>query len=98
MIVRIVKMQVNESNKVLFKQTLKDYQPLLKKQKGCMQIDMLNDKKIKDIYYSYTIWDNEENLKKYKNSDFYKELSSKVLPLCEKEPQAWTVDEAFEKP
>lgn len=91
-------MQVSSPNKALFKQTLKDYQKALKEQKGCMHLDMFSDKKEKDIFYSYTIWDNDTNLKKYRKSALYKELSGKILPLCDKEPKAWTVDEAFEKP
>lgn len=95
MILRVVKMKV-ESKKIeafeLFMNNLHDEKLKLS---GCLHFDFFHEKENNNIYYAYTIWENEKYFKQYKKSDLFKEVVTTLKSLCIEEPKAWTIENVF---
>lgn len=95
MILRVVKMKV-ESKKIeafeLFMNNLHDEKLKIP---GCLHFDFFHEKRNINVYYTYTIWENEKYFKQYKKLDLFKEVVSTLKSLCLEEPQAWTIENVF---
>jgi quinol monooxygenase YgiN len=95
MITRIIKFKIDPVNTDDFKQFIalirKDFSSI----KGCKNIEILNDKEDKDVYFMYTIWETESMLNKYRKSELNKTLWTNLNQWSVKEPQAWTVENVF---
>lgn len=90
-------MHIKTKDIVKFRDTFTNYQSQIKDFKGCMQHDIFCDKEKEEIYYSYTIWDSEKNLNKYRKSTLLKEINTNIIQYCSKDPQAWTIDKEIEQ-
>lgn len=98
MILRIVKMELKETNIDLFHLFMKNLKDEKLKLEGCLHYDYFCDKQNEHIYFSYTIWVTDRHLKKYKKTELFKEVTRTVRNLCKKEPIAWTVENVFNSP
>jgi quinol monooxygenase YgiN len=65
------------------------------KMEGCVHHDFFSDKQYVNVYYSYTIWESQTYLKKYKKNPLFKEVTKTLTSLCLAEPHAWTVENVF---
>ncbi len=65
---------------------------------GCMHNDIFRDKNKDNVFYSYTIWNSEEDIEKYLNSQYYKEIWNDLWDYFKIEPQAWKIDNIFDYP
>lgn len=95
MILRVVKLKV-ESKKIeafnLFMNNLHDEKLKLP---GCLHFDYFHEKKNLNVYYIYTIWENEKFFRQYKKSELFKEVATTLKCFCSEEPQAWTIENVF---
>lgn len=67
---------------------------------GCTHLELHRDYTRKNIFATYSIWDSEEALNNYRDSDLFKEVWSKTKALFEKEPVAFSsrlVEEVSER-
>ena len=92
MFVRIVKM-------TFFKEKTDEFQTRFHKIKdkiisfeGCQFLELYCDKNDPRIFFTYSHWRSEEDLNKYRNSDFFKEVWSTTKKNFTKKPEAWSVD------
>lgn len=98
MILRIVKMELNEPKIELFQLFMNNLKEEKLKQEGCLHYDYFCEKENELIYFSYTIWMSEKFLKKFKKTELFKEVTRTMRTLCVKEPIAWTVENVFNSP
>jgi len=98
MILRVVKMELIETKIGLFERFMSNLKDEKLRQEGCLHHDIFCDKDNNSIYFSYTIWNNEKSLKKYKKSELFKVVSQTIRSFCVKEPLAWTVENVFNSP
>ena len=92
MFVRIVKMSFDESKIEEFLTNFHQNKDEIRNFKGCQFLELYRDKKNKNIFFSYSYWNTEEDLDNYRNSDFFKSVWSKTKVLFNDIPQAWSVD------
>ena len=92
MFVRIVKMSFDESEIEEFLTNFQQNKDEIRNFKGCQFLELYRDKKNKNIFFSYSYWNTEEDLDNYRNSDFFKSVWSKTKVLFNDIPQAWSVD------
>jgi len=92
MILRIVKMEVDPHKIEIFNMFMNNLTDEKSRLEGCVHHDFFCDKKFINVYYSYTIWENVLNLKKYKKTPLFKEVVKTLKSLCMNEPYAWTVE------
>ena len=97
MILRIVKMEVDPQKLEIFNHFMKNLNEEKVKLEGCVHHDHFPEKKFVNVYYSYTIWENVNYLKKYKKSPLFKEVVKTLKSLCMTEPYAWTVENIIEQ-
>ena len=90
MIVRIVKL-------TLFPHKTKDFLALFNRYKtdiaafpGCLQLQGLQDIKNTNVFFTYSHWDNEESLNKYRNSELFNEVWPQAREWFEEKPEAWS--------
>ena len=92
MFVRIVKM-------TFFKEKTDEFQTRFHKIKdkiisfeGCLFLELYRDKNDPRIFFTYSHWRSEEDLNKYRNSDFFKEVWSNTKKMFVENPEAWSLD------
>lgn len=97
MILRVVKMNVDEEKRDAFELFMKNLREEKLKLAGCLHFDYFHEKNNKNIFYSYTIWESEKYLKQYKKTDLFIEVVSTLKKLCTEEPKAWTIENVFKE-
>ncbi|MCP5054730.1 MAG: antibiotic biosynthesis monooxygenase [bacterium] len=90
MIIRIVKMTFHEDNVEDFKSFTTAIRPKILAQKGCRRLDILQDVQARNIFFTYSHWDSEEDLDRYRNSDFFNNVWPKAKQWFSKKPKAWS--------
>ena len=60
---------------------------------GCHYLELLREKKEGNIFFTYSKWDNEESLNKYRHSKLFADTWAQTKILFADKPEAWSVDE-----
>ena len=60
---------------------------------GCHSVELLRDINTQNIFFTYSIWDSESYLNKYRESNTFKDIWSKTKPLFSSKAKAWSVEE-----
>lgn len=64
---------------------------LIRHFEGCERLELLRDVKETNVFFTYSWWQSEEHLNKYRFSPLFKEVWSKTkIKFCDK-PQAWSL-------
>ena len=92
MIVRIVKMTFMEARSDDFKAFVTAVRPKIRNFKGCLHLEILQDLRHRNIFFSYSHWETEADLENYRQSDFFKETWSKATQWFKEKPRAWSTE------
>lgn len=57
---------------------------------GVRYLELLNDVKHANVFFTYSIWDNEEALEAYRNSELFRNTWSETKKLFSAAPEAWS--------
>ncbi|MFL2569443.1 MAG: putative quinol monooxygenase [Flavobacteriales bacterium] len=93
MIKRIVKMEFEPENVSAFVNIFKTNKDKITTFNGCHSVELLRDINAQNIFFTYSIWDSESSLNKYRESNTFKEIWSKTKPLFSNKAKAWSVEE-----
>ena len=91
MITRIVKMIFVPEKVNAFLEVFNDSKDKIKNFEGCTNLELLNDIQNKNTYFTYSQWQSEEHLNKYRDSQLFKDTWSKTKVLFSEKPEAWSV-------
>ncbi|MBL7737736.1 MAG: antibiotic biosynthesis monooxygenase [Chitinophagaceae bacterium] len=91
-IVRIVKMVFREEDVETFQQLFAERKDRIRHFPGCRHLELWQDDKQKNIFFTYSNWDGEEWLDHYRFSEFFKETWSLTKALFADKPEAWTLN------
>ena len=92
MIIRMVKMTIEDSRCEDFKDFTDSIADTIRGFEGCTHLKILQEINRHNIYFSYSIWETEEDLNNYRNSEFFKKTWSKAKELFCAPPEAWSFD------
>lgn len=92
MINRIVKLTFKENHIPEFKKLFEDNWREIKNQKGCFDVKLLQDKNNPTIFFTYSLWDSNESIENYKNSELFKYIWPKTKALFGDKPEAWSTE------
>lgn len=92
MIIRIVKMTFIEEKVSLFQSLFDQHKELIRAFEGVQKLELLRDKHQTNIYFTYSVWENEAQLELYRNSDLFKMVWGQTKALFKDKAQAWSVD------
>ncbi|MCX6351283.1 MAG: antibiotic biosynthesis monooxygenase [Bacteroidetes bacterium] len=91
--IRIVKMHFYQGNAEKFIQLFEEVYPAISSCQGCKHLRLLRDKKNTNIFFTYSIWESEENLNAYRNSDLFATTWEKTKAMFAEKAEAWSVEE-----
>lgn len=59
---------------------------------GCSHLELLRDKNNSTTFFTYSYWQNETYLDKYRQSDFFRNIWSTVKLKFDDKPMAWSLE------
>lgn len=92
MFTRIVKMEFEAENVATFLSNFEEVKSKIRSFSGCLFLELYSDKKDKNIYFTYSRWENESDLETYRNSELFKGVWATTKPMFRSKAQAWSVD------
>ncbi|MBL4653378.1 MAG: antibiotic biosynthesis monooxygenase [Flavobacteriales bacterium] len=90
--IRIVKLTFRTDKVDEFLAIFEESKEKIRAQSGCNRLELLNDIKNSNIFFTYSYWDNPESLEIYRNSDLFKAVWAKTKVLFDAKPEAWSVE------
>jgi len=66
---------------------------LIRNMPGCTHLELLNDINSPSIFFTYSYWNSENDLNKYRDSDLFKTVWSQTKILFDAKPEAWSVEQ-----
>ncbi len=92
MIVRIVKMTIQEEKIGMFKEFVNSIRDTIRGFSGCEHLDILQDIHKRNVFFSYSLWGSEEDLHNYRNSDFFRQTWAAATRWFAATAQAWSLE------
>mgnify|MGYP001596073546 FL=1 len=96
MIIRIVKLSFHAEHISAFKTIFEESKQKILAQKGCHRVEMLQDVNEKNIFFTYSWWDSEDDLNKYRQSELFEGVWNKTKILFNDKPKAWSTEKINE--
>lgn len=59
--------------------------------RGCQRLELYRDLERRNIFFTYSYWDDENALERYRHSELFREVWSETKKLFSDAPQAWSV-------
>lgn len=91
MIKRIVKMSFKESKIDAFMANFEANKQHIKDFPGCQHVELLQDLEQPTIFFTFSIWNNPEDLDNYRRSPLFKGIWAKTKPMFNDRPMAWSL-------
>ncbi|NOZ36156.1 MAG: nucleoside triphosphate pyrophosphohydrolase [Chlorobi bacterium] len=92
MINRIVKMTFRKEHIEDFIRFTAEIQETIKSHEGCLHLNILQDKKYPEIFFTYSCWNSEKDLENYRKSEFFNTIWSRTKKWFSDKPQAWSTE------
>lgn len=89
--IRIVKMEFEPEKVDEFLKYFDTIKEKVRAQEGCHHLELLQDINTPHVLFTYSIWDDESYLNKYRNTSFFKEVWTNTKKHFNAKPGAWSV-------
>ena len=76
-----------------FKNVYRENWTAIKSFNGCRHVELLQANESRNLFFTYSIWESEEHLNAYRESELFKKIWGGTKVLFNDRPQAWSVDE-----
>ncbi len=93
MIVRIVKLTLIREKIRQFYDNYESVEPAIRSFDGCRHAELLKHVKNDGVVFTYSLWESEEQLEKYRKSELFKSTWARVKPLFASKAEAWTLEQ-----
>ena len=91
MIKRIVKLTFQEEKTADFIQIFEESKEKIRAMQGCQHVEMLRSIAPTNVFFTFSIWDSEEDLNNYRHSELFTATWAKTKALFSEKAEAWTV-------
>lgn len=88
-------MVFKEENITTFQQLFAERKHRIRHFEGCHHLELWQDDKQKNIFFTYSIWESEAHLDHYRFSEFFKETWTMTRALFADKPEAWTLHQLY---
>jgi heme-degrading monooxygenase HmoA len=92
MIVRIVKLSFHQENISAFLENFEQMKVHIRNAPGNRLLELYQDKNNKNIFFTYSYWETEQDLENYRQSALFDEVWTFTKKLFNNKPEAWSVD------
>jgi len=96
MVTRIVKLTFSEDKIDTFMAFFDTIDTQVSRFNGCNGMRLLRDIHHPEVVFTYSYWNSEEALNKYRDSDLFGTVWPTIKPWFGAKPEAWTVSTYFE--
>jgi len=76
-----------------FKTIFENSRHLIKGFEGCDHVELLQDKLHSNVFFTFSLWQSEEHLNAYRDSEVFAKVWSATKILFNDKPQAWSLTE-----
>ena len=90
MINRIVRMSFQPEKVDEFLKVFDASKKMISNFNGCSSLKLLQDEHQKNVYFTFSIWENEGCINTYRNSELFNNTWSKTKILFNEKPLAWS--------
>ena len=94
MIRRIVKMTFAPDKIEEFKEIFKNSKEKIRGRAGCHHLELWQDAKYPNIFFTYSHWESEDFLNAYRHSALFKGVWKDTKALFAARPEAWSLEVA----
>jgi len=98
MFVRIVKMSFHEENIPKFLENFDSIKEKIRGAEGNRFLELYQDKNNPCIFFTYSFWETEDDLEKYRQSALFDDVWTFTKKLFNEKPEAWSVDKLVSLP
>ena len=92
MFVRIVKMHFKSDQVAQFLDNFHTNKEKIRNFDGCLFLELYRDKNQPEIFFTYSYWETEAHLERYRKSDLFKSVWKKTKVLFQMPAEAWSLD------
>ncbi|MFD2098827.1 putative quinol monooxygenase [Flagellimonas iocasae] len=92
MLIRIVKLTFKPENIPSFERIFKESKNGILAFEGCNMVELYQDPKNPCVFFTYSFWEKESDLERYRASDFFKDVWGTTKQLFSEKPEAWSVN------
>jgi heme-degrading monooxygenase HmoA len=92
MLVRIVKLTFQEDKITDFLNNFNEIKYQIRNFEGNKFLELYQDKQDARVFFTYSYWENELALEKYRKSALFNEVWSYTKTLFAEKPEAWSVN------
>ena len=97
MLKRIVKLSIQRNKRTQFIDLFHENQHLISSFDGCISVELVQDINANNIFFTYSLWENENALNKYRNSTLFKGIWSETKTFFCDKPEAWSLQSITKK-
>lgn len=98
MLVRIVKMSFEPEHIDAFLDNFHSVKNDIRNFEGCSYLELYRDQNHRNIFFTYSYWDDQTFLENYRTSELFKKVWLQTKPMFNDKPQAWSVDKIVSLP
>ena len=91
MIKRIVKLTFRENEIEAFEKIFEESKNKIKAREGCLHVELLQSTDSPNIFFTFSLWENEKALDDYRHSELFITTWAKTKVLFSEKAAAWTV-------
>jgi (4S)-4-hydroxy-5-phosphonooxypentane-2,3-dione isomerase len=91
--IRIVKMEFSKEHIPDFELLFEERKEKIRNQNGCLGLTLLQDKNKPCIFFTYSHWENEDDLNKYRDSELFIDTWQTIKKWFSAKGEAWSVHE-----
>lgn len=95
MVTRIVKLTFHADKSGDFEALFHKYKEKIADFPGCRMLRMYGQMEVKGVYFTYSHWETEGDLEKYRQSPLFDEVWRQTKSMFCAKPEAWTLDLKF---
>lgn len=92
MLTRIVKMTFREDAVSDFLKLFEEVKDKIRAVDGCRHMELLRQKRQPNVLFTLSIWDDEEALNRYRDSELFAGTWKRTKALFADKPEAWSLE------
>ena len=91
MLLRIVRMDFQSDKVEEFKTFFEQIKDKIAANPGCQHVELCKDSKMDHVYYTFSKWESEEDLERYRHSELFEEVWAKTKKMFGGKPSAYSL-------
>jgi (4S)-4-hydroxy-5-phosphonooxypentane-2,3-dione isomerase len=91
-IIRIVKMEFEPTKVETFLDLFHTTRDKIANSQGCLGLELLNDIGASNRFFTHSMWESEQDLENYRNSELFKQTWLKTKVMFNNKPEAWSLN------